>query len=121
MADEETYVSIAAIVLFLLIIIFLIGGSFMEHRKWIIGHETTLAILSGFAISLYVKITDTEHHLNAFFSFDGEIFFYLFLPPIVFSSGFNMRRKRFFENFGYVLLFGLLGTLICFVLFSLFT
>ena len=55
------------------------------------------------------------------FSFNDNLFFYVCLPPIVFASGFNMKRKKFFENIGYIMLFGLVGTFICFTMFSLFT
>jgi hypothetical protein len=32
-----------------------------------------------------------------------------------------MRRKKFFNNLGYIVLFGLVGTVITFVAFSLLT
>ena len=48
----------------------------------------------------------------------GDIFFYICLPPIIFSKGFNMRRRRFFRNIGYVLLFGIIGTVIIFFCFA---
>jgi len=53
--------------------------------------------------------------------FDGNVFFYLIMPPIVFSSGYNMHRKKFFENIGYILFFGILGTLATFVAFTSLT
>lgn len=40
------------------------------------------------------------------------------MPPIVFNAGFNMRKKKFFANLGNVALFGLVVTLVCFVIYS---
>ena len=51
-------------------------------------------------------------------SFNGDLFFYFVLPPIVFASGFNMYRKKFFANIRNILLFGVIGTFIAFGTFS---
>ena len=50
--------------------------------------------------------------------FSDDLFFYFCLPPIVFASGFNMQRKKFFANLGNIVLFGLVGTLIAFISFT---
>ena len=50
--------------------------------------------------------------------FSDDLFFYFCLPPIVFASGFNMQRKKFFANIKNIVLFGLIGTIIAFVSFS---
>lgn len=50
--------------------------------------------------------------------FNDAIFFYLCLPPIIFAAGYNMKRKKFFEHFGYIMLFGLVGTIVCFLTFA---
>mmetsp|Transcript_34547 Transcript_34547/g.33752 ORF Transcript_34547/g.33752 Transcript_34547/m.33752 type:complete len:84 (+) Transcript_34547:188-439(+) len=54
-------------------------------------------------------------------SFDETYFFYFCLPPIVFSAGYNMKRKMFFENFNNVVLFGIISTIFQFLLFATFT
>jgi NhaP-type Na+/H+ or K+/H+ antiporter len=92
----------------------------MEHKHWLIGHETGVAILMGLAVSGIVWAADSKDLSNGFL-FDPTLFFYIILPPIIFASGFNMRRKRFFENIGYIMLFGVLGTLFTFVMFSALT
>lgn len=42
----------------------------------------------------------------------------MILPPIIFNSGFSMKRKKFFENIGNIMIFGLVVTLVCFVIYS---
>ena len=54
-------------------------------------------------------------------TFDEDFFFYFCLPPIVFASGYTMKRKKFFQNFSNILVFGLIGTVVQFTLFSLLT
>ena len=119
--SSEVNAGIAGFIIFALIVIYVIGGSVLEHYKSPIGHETSVALIFGILISLIVMYTDKNDNISEFFEFNDEIFFYIFLPPIVFSSGYNMRRKRFFENIGYVILFGVFGTFICFTLFTIFT
>ena len=53
--------------------------------------------------------------------FDDNVLFYFCIPPIVFASGYNMRRKRFFQNFTNIMIFGILGTLVTYILFAAFT
>ena len=53
--------------------------------------------------------------------FNDDLFFYFVLPPIVFASGFNMYRKKFFANIQNIVLFGVLGTFIAFGSFSALT
>jgi NhaP-type Na+/H+ or K+/H+ antiporter len=108
--SESTTTPITALVVLLLLVLFMVGGSFMEHKHAKVGHETGLVILLGFFVSFMFYIFDKDNAYSL--SFDGNIFFYLLLPPIIFSSAFNMRRKRFFENIGYIFMFGLLGTLV---------
>ena len=51
--------------------------------------------------------------------FREGVFFDLILPLIVFPSGYNMRRKKFFANIGTILKFGFFGTMICFTVYTM--
>ena len=53
--------------------------------------------------------------------FDDNVLFYFCIPPIVFASGYNMRRKRFFQNFTNIMIFGILGTLVTYIIFAALT
>jgi len=54
--------------------------------------------------------------------FDPRIFFFVMLPPIIFSAGYNMKRKNFFRYFSAIMLFAIFGTMIAITImaFSLF-
>jgi hypothetical protein len=43
------------------------------------------------------------------------MFFTFILPPIIFAAGYNLRRRSFFKYFLYIFLFGVLGTVVTFL------
>ena len=67
------------------------------------------------------SIHEANEHLEAVFAFPNELFFEVLLPLIIFATGYNMRRQKFFSNITNIAKFGLLGTLLTFVFYSLFT
>jgi sodium/hydrogen exchanger-like protein 6/7/sodium/hydrogen exchanger 8 len=79
-------------------------------------HETGIGILIGmlFGTGLYLFGEGDQ------IKFEEKIFFYGLLPPMIFAGGYNLKKKDFGKNFFYILLFGLLGTIISFgVIFGL--
>jgi solute carrier family 9 (sodium/hydrogen exchanger), member 8 len=64
----------------------------------------------------YCKLRKLRFILNSLSSFpflkSPEVFFFVFLPPIMFEAGYSLNRKDFFENFGAINLFAMLGTII---------
>jgi NhaP-type Na+/H+ or K+/H+ antiporter len=59
-----------------------------------------LGILSALFLELFWGIS---------VEFNEAMFFSIILPPIIFSQGYNLRKKYFFENFGIICYYGLLG------------
>ena len=117
--SDESELPVVAIIVFVLLLLYVVVGGFIESRKLPFGHETGVAILAGMAVSLIVwKVKSSTEQ---FFLFDDSFFFYVCLPPIIFTSGFNMRRKKFFKNLGYIMLFGIFGTIMTFIMFSVLT
>jgi NhaP-type Na+/H+ or K+/H+ antiporter len=45
-------------------------------------------------------------------SFSPEVFFIALLPPIIFNSGYHLRRELFFRHIAPIVLFAVLGTLV---------
>lgn len=50
------------------------------------------------------------------FNFNDSVFFYGLLPPIIFAAGYNLKKRRFFQYFFYIFLYGVIGTTICFLI-----
>ena len=118
MSDSEAFI-VAVFMIFTILICYIVGGAYIEKKKFIIFHETGIAVSIGFLISLFAYFWEKDFIEQ--FTFSNDIFFYVLLPPIIFASGFNMRRKKFFQNLGYVLLYGVVGTTISFFIFSFLT
>jgi NhaP-type Na+/H+ or K+/H+ antiporter len=116
MSGGNTALPIDVMIIFVMLMIYIILGTFMEFKNVSFGHETGVALVMGLAISAITHFAVNNQSLEL--KFDGDIFFYVCLPPIIFASGFNMRRRRFFENIGYVLTFGIFGTILTFFVFT---
>ena len=91
----------------------------MEQKKFIIGHETGVIIIIGMIVSICIMLFDKDsvHMLN----FPEEIFFDICLPLIIFASGYNLKRRKFFENIVNIELFGIVGTVLTWLFYSLLT
>jgi NhaP-type Na+/H+ or K+/H+ antiporter len=100
-----------------LMMFFFVCCAAIETYKPRFGHETGYTIILGIIMSLliYAIVGDEVAHT---FHFSQGLFFNIFLPPIIFNSGFNMQKKMFFRNLGNVSMFGLVVTLCCFIMYS---
>ena len=83
-----------------------------SHAPWI--HESSIAALLGVIVGGLLKLLD-----GAAVRFDSNLFFYLVLPPVIFSAGYTLKRRKFFRYFHLISLFGIFGTLANFVFISL--
>jgi NhaP-type Na+/H+ or K+/H+ antiporter len=115
--SEHLIFSVSAIVIVCMIMLYMFLGLLIERSKVPFGHEASLVVIFGGLIA-YLASHNSYTHFNDKVSFDSNLFFYFCLPPIVLASGFNMKRKIFFENFGAVLIFGVFSTILQFFLFS---
>lgn len=52
------------------------------------------------------------------FKFEQSTFFVFILPPIIFAAGYNLKKRKFVSNFGYIALFGILGTILSYIVLS---
>ena len=104
-------------VLFIAMIFFFVcAGAIEKYKPWC-GHQTSFTIILGIIISL-ILFAGFGTNRTEIYRFKQDLFFDFLLPPIILNSGFNMRRKKFFQNIGNVAIFGLGVTFVCFAIYS---
>jgi sodium/hydrogen exchanger-like protein 6/7 len=101
---------------------FFIIEAYMEKLNPRVGHTTGIIVMMGILVSFSLhkiqKTTGDDDVLMEDLRFEQGIFFDLILPLIIFPSGYNMRRKKFFKNIGTIMKFGFIGTIFCFAIYT---
>ena len=107
--------NLGIIVIFILILMYIFFESWKHQAGFKFGHEASLVTTVGLAVGACALFFEGENTVfQDLMEFNGTMFFYFVLPPIVFAAGFNMYRKKFFANIKNVLLFGIIGTFVAF-------
>jgi len=115
--SEEESVYIAYIILLSIMLVYVTVGTWMERRKCAFGHETGVVILLGIAIGAILRFTGEKITTQ----FNPVVLFDFGLPFILYAAGYNMRRRRFFDDINNITMFGVLSTVVCFVILTLTT
>ena len=95
------------------LMLYILSAEYLEKRKIEYINESSLAILLGLLIGVLVLLFGGKDY-----QFSSSVVFYFLLPPIIFAAGYTLKTKNFFENLGYISLYGLLGTFISFILIA---
>lgn len=94
-STKPSVVQAGTLMLFGLILLYIIISQQKSARGVAFGHEASYIALVGFLISLAAYYSN-NNMIQENIIFDDNVLFYFCIPPIVFASGYNMRRKRFF-------------------------
>lgn len=113
-------VAVGSLVVFFMLLAYISIAQCIKRYQMTFGHEASFTIILGLLISFCFAEVGDNAIIKAM-KFNETMFFYVCLPPIVFSSGFNMQRADFFANIGNVMTFGVLTTFVCFFIFSSLT
>ncbi|KAI9340664.1 Sodium/hydrogen exchanger family-domain-containing protein [Zopfochytrium polystomum] len=109
--NQEILSSWAILILISLLFITLLTSYYLQRRKIRFVHETVVSIFLGIIVGLAIRLSDSKA-IQDMITFDHHYFFNLLLPPIILNSGYDLKRKNFFRNFGTILTFAFAGTLI---------
>eukprot|EP00899_Mesostigma_viride_P009978 jgi/Mesvir1/18982/Mv18945-RA.1 len=85
-------------------------------------NEANLAVIFGLGIGATVIMARRARDEPVgphMLEFDEKIFFQYILPPIIFNAGFSVKKKQFFSNFYTIILYGVVGTVISFIIISI--
>lgn len=109
----ETLAALVLVLVYLLVSVYL--RKFTEKRFVLrLVHESGICILLGMLISEIFVLTSSHRPSK----FEASLFFEFMLPFLIFGVGYNMKRRRFFRNIGPIVLNGVIGTFISFILLS---
>ena len=114
-ADEGQLVAMT--ILICLMLIYVIVGTRIETKGCGFGHETGAVIVIGILVSWLLSLFGH----SAIGAFEPKVLFEFGLPMILYAAGYNMRRRRFFDNINNISMFGILSTVVCFVILSALT
>lgn len=110
--EEEVFASLSILLQILLLGISFIVGHILRRRKFYYMHEASAALTIGLIAGAIANIWNKEEKFRKWLNFREEFFLLFLLPPIIFESGFSLQVRPFFNNFGAICSFALLGTLI---------
>ncbi|CAI5456198.1 unnamed protein product [Caenorhabditis angaria] len=77
--------------------------------------ESCLLILLGVLFGFFF-VGDETHASIKFLEFNSKIFFFYLLPPIILESAYSLKDRAFIDNFGTIVLYAVLGTVLNIVL-----
>jgi NhaP-type Na+/H+ or K+/H+ antiporter len=104
-----------------IVLLYIILGHWLErYRKRGRGghccaHESGPAVILGAIVGGILKAGWGETA-----PFSADVFFFFVLPPVIFAQGYTLHGSTFFANFHYIFAFGIVGTLMQFVLLTAF-
>ena len=121
----DSLTSLHALLVCMVMILTLFVGFAIEHTGTQVLQEAGTALLigmgGGYVIYLYQTSVEAAEGLDqdlanattvSFLHFDNDVFFNFILPPIIFSAGYTMRKRKFFSNFGTIILLGVIGSIV---------
>jgi len=108
---EEAFADLNSIIFTTCLLVLLAIGYLINTGRVRYLPESGAAMIVGFVVALVVRmlgLKEEEHILD----FNGEFFYYVLLPPIIFEAGLSLDVSFFLENIGTILAYAVVGTIV---------
>ncbi|KAF8069528.1 NHX2 [Scenedesmus sp. PABB004] len=122
-ADTVHATNLATAVLVVLLVAWALGGHQLAAKSRHLteaGAAAGLGLATGFVL-LLLRAMGAAGVVTGLLEFSAAGFFTYLLPPVIFFCGLSVDRAAFFKSLPSILLFGVAGTLVSFVIIALFT
>ena len=113
--SENNNLTIETLLAIVILMVYTVASPIFEKKNFHYMHESGLCMIIGIIITFIAMFVVPGSNFADTFNFDDQIFFTFILPPIIFSAGYNLRRTTFFKYFMYIVSFGVIGTVISFL------
>lgn len=94
MDSTHEFASLNTLLLVLVLGLCILSAYLVKVYKFYYLPESAAAILVGLVVGGMARLLYPSKDELDFLSFQPEIFFFLFLPPIIFEAGYTLRKKQ---------------------------
>jgi NhaP-type Na+/H+ or K+/H+ antiporter len=111
-SNEEMKISTEMLIMLFMLMIAITFGHFLKKSGHKYLQEAGLTTLLGLAAGGVLNLMNMQTYVTDLATHFTSLFLILLLPPIIFESGYNMKKKPFFKNIGAILAYSFIGTFI---------
>jgi NhaP-type Na+/H+ or K+/H+ antiporter len=123
--NHEVIISENCLIFLLLLFLCSLSQSYLQKYYYYIP-STAVTLLISMTVSGIIRLGSglNPNHPSQFatpfiFGFSSHIFYFGLLPPILFYSGYSLKRKYFYENFDAILMLAFAGTILTIIIMTM--
>jgi NhaP-type Na+/H+ or K+/H+ antiporter len=123
--NHEVIISENCLIFLLLLFLCSLSQSYLQKYYYYIP-STAVTLLISMTVSGIIRLGSglNPNHPSQFatpfiFGFSSHIFYFGLLPPILFYSGYSLKRKYFYENFDAILMLAFAGTIMTIIIMTM--
>jgi sodium/hydrogen exchanger 3 len=110
--EQDQFVFLGVFVMMFVVMLLLLLGFAIEKTRTRFVPLTGFALMLGSFLGLALRgLSESDSDFRKVLIFNEDFFFVMLLPPIIFYSGYSMKRGNFFQNSGLIGLLAWAGTL----------
>ena len=116
--ENERNLNLDTLIAIIILVIYTVAAPIFDKIHFHYMHESGLCMIIGVLITSLSSLMSSNKDYTKSLNFNEGVFFTFVLPLIIFSAGYNLRRQSFFKYFMYIVTFGVLGTVMSFLVVS---